>query len=77
MWGSTVAETHGEVHAIQCKLAAPNHRIKADIDSFFTASGKLLLTASSSRRIFGAITPRLRLPTSTRRLPRSISRRLK
>ena len=30
-----------EVHAIQCKLYAPDHRVqKADIDSFFTASGK-------------------------------------
>jgi len=37
-----VAETNsGEVHAIQCKLYAPDYRIqKADIDSFFTASGK-------------------------------------
>lgn len=37
-----VAETHGgEVHAIQCKLYAPDYRMqKADIDSFFTASGK-------------------------------------
>jgi len=37
-----VAETHAnEVHAIQCKLYAPDYRIqKADIDSFFTASGK-------------------------------------
>ncbi|MGD9773876.1 DEAD/DEAH box helicase [Diaphorobacter sp.] len=37
-----VAQTHtGEVHAIQCKLYAPDYRLqKADIDSFFTASGK-------------------------------------
>ncbi len=37
-----VAETRdGEYHAIQCKLYAPDHRLqKADIDSFFTASGK-------------------------------------
>ncbi len=37
-----VAETvGGEVHAIQCKLYAPDYRVqKADIDSFFTASGK-------------------------------------
>lgn len=37
-----VAETvSGEVHAIQCKLYASDYRLqKADIDSFFTASGK-------------------------------------
>ncbi len=37
-----VAETvGGEVHAIQCKLFAADHRVqKSDIDSFFTASGK-------------------------------------
>lgn len=37
-----VAQTHtGEVHAIQCKLYAPDYRLqKSDIDSFFTASGK-------------------------------------
>ena len=37
-----VAETFdGETHAIQCKLYASDYRIqKADIDSFFTASGK-------------------------------------
>lgn len=37
-----VAETvTGEVHAIQCKLYAPDYKVqKADIDSFFTASGK-------------------------------------
>jgi len=37
-----VAETFtGEMHAIQCKLYAPDYRVqKADIDSFFTASGK-------------------------------------
>jgi predicted helicase len=31
----------GELHAIQCKNYAPDHRIqKKEIDSFFTASGK-------------------------------------
>ncbi|MDL1867115.1 hypothetical protein FBR06_07720 [Betaproteobacteria bacterium PRO4] len=37
-----VAITHtGEHHAIQCKLYAEDYRLqKADIDSFFTASGK-------------------------------------
>lgn len=37
-----VAQTPtGEVHAIQCKLYAPDYRLqKGDIDSFFTASGK-------------------------------------
>ena len=38
-----VAKTAGtnEVHAIQCKLYAEDYRLqKADIDSFFTASGK-------------------------------------
>lgn len=37
-----VAETTtGEVHAVQCKLYPPDHRIqKSEIDSFFTASGK-------------------------------------
>ncbi len=37
-----VSETvAGEVHAIQCKLYAPDYRVqKSDIDSFFTASGK-------------------------------------
>lgn len=37
-----VAETTtGDVHAIQCKLYAAEHRLqKKDIDSFFTASGK-------------------------------------
>ncbi|MGH7281521.1 MAG: DEAD/DEAH box helicase family protein, partial [Polyangiaceae bacterium] len=37
-----VGETFdGEVHAIQCKLYASDYRVaKADIDSFFTASGK-------------------------------------
>ncbi len=38
-----VAKTRGtdEYHAIQCKCYAPTHRVmKADIDSFFTASGK-------------------------------------
>ncbi len=38
-----VARTHGteEYHAIQCKCYAPDYRVrKADIDSFFTASGR-------------------------------------
>jgi predicted helicase len=38
-----VAKTHGteEFHAIQCKFFADDYRVqKADIDSFFTASGK-------------------------------------
>lgn len=37
-----VAQTHtGDVHAIQCKLFATDYKLqKADIDSFFTASGK-------------------------------------
>jgi predicted helicase len=38
-----VAKTHGteEFHAIQCKCYDPTHRVrKADIDSFFTASGQ-------------------------------------
>lgn len=37
-----VAKTYtGEFHAIQCKLYAEDYRLqKADIDSFFTASGK-------------------------------------
>lgn len=38
-----VAQTSGtgEYHAIQCKLYAPDYRLqRADIDSFFTASGK-------------------------------------
>jgi predicted helicase len=38
-----VAQTRGtdEFHAIQCKFYAEDHRVvKADIDSFFTASGK-------------------------------------
>ena len=38
-----VAKTAGtnELHAIQCKLFAPDYRLqKPDIDSFFTASGK-------------------------------------
>jgi predicted helicase len=49
-----VAETvNGEVHAIQCKLYAPDHRVqKSDIDSFFTASGKKPFT----RRILVATT---------------------
>jgi predicted helicase len=50
-----VAKTQGtdEFHAIQCKFYAENHRVvKADIDSFFTASGK----KSFSRRIIIATT---------------------
>jgi predicted helicase len=38
-----VAKTQGteEFHAIQCKCFAPDYRVrKADIDSFFTASGR-------------------------------------
>ena len=41
-----VARTQGtgEFHAIQCKCYAADHRVmKADIDSFFTASGKKCL----------------------------------
>lgn len=51
-----VAETHtGEVHAIQCKLYAPDYCVqKADIDSFFTASGKKPFV----RRIIVATTDR-------------------
>lgn len=49
-----VAETvSDEVHAIQCKLYAPEYRVqKADIDSFFTASGK----APFTRRIIVSTT---------------------
>jgi predicted helicase/SOS-response transcriptional repressor LexA len=49
-----VAETFAnELHAIQCKLYAPDYRLqKADIDSFFTASGK----AQFSRRIIVSTT---------------------
>ena len=50
-----VAKTNGtgELHAIQCKFYAENHRIrKADIDSFFTASGK----RQFSRRIIVSTT---------------------
>ena len=45
-----VAETRdGEVHAIQCKLYAPDYTVqKGDIDSFFTASGKEPFTQASS-----------------------------
>nr|WP_051064977.1 type ISP restriction/modification enzyme [Leptospira kirschneri] len=42
-----VAKTQGteEYHAIQCKFYSPEHRIqKSDIDSFFTASGKMPFT---------------------------------
>lgn len=42
-----VAQTHGtnEFHAIQCKFYAADYRVqKADIDSFFTASGKKLFS---------------------------------
>lgn len=51
-----VAETDtGEVHAIQCKLYAPDYCVqKADIDSFFTASGKKPFV----RRILVATTDR-------------------
>jgi len=51
-----VAETFtGEVHAIQCKLYAAHYRVqKADIDSFFTASGKKPFT----RRIIVSTTDR-------------------
>ena len=45
-----VAKTQGtnEFHAIQCKFYAEGHRVvKADIDSFFTASGKKIF----SRRV--------------------------
>lgn len=35
----------GEFHAIQCKFYAPDYKVqKADIDSFFTASGKKIFT---------------------------------
>ena len=35
------AQGTGEIHAIQCKLYAPDYKLqKKDIDSFFTASGK-------------------------------------
>ena len=49
-----VAETStGEVHAIQCKLYAPEYVVqKSDLDSFFTASGKTVF----SRRIIVATT---------------------
>lgn len=42
-----VAKTQGtdEVHAIQCKFYAEDHRVaKSDIDSFFTASGKKIFS---------------------------------
>jgi predicted helicase len=41
-----VAKTKtGDYHAIQCKFYDPNHQLqKADIDSFFTASGKTFAT---------------------------------
>ena len=42
-----VAKTHGtnEFHAIQCKFYAEDYKVqKADIDSFFTASGKKTFT---------------------------------
>jgi predicted helicase len=51
-----VAETFaGDAHAIQCKLYAADYRVqKADLDSFFTASGKRpfshrLIVATTSR----------------------------
>ena len=50
-----VARTRGtgEYHAIQCKLYAPDYRLqRADIDSFFTASGQ----APFSRRIIVSTT---------------------
>ncbi|WP_321796487.1 DEAD/DEAH box helicase [Caballeronia sp. J97] len=50
-----VAKTRGtdEVHAIQCKMYAPDYKVqKSDIDSFFTASGKKPFT----RRIIVATT---------------------
>ncbi|RZF31192.1 DEAD/DEAH box helicase [Paraburkholderia sp. UYCP14C] len=50
-----VAKTSGtdEFHAIQCKMYAPDYKVqKADIDSFFTASGK----KPFSRRIIVATT---------------------
>ncbi|RQT48507.1 DEAD/DEAH box helicase [Burkholderia cepacia] len=50
-----VAKTRGtdEIHAIQCKLYAPDYKVqKGDIDSFFTASGKKPFT----RRIIVATT---------------------
>ena len=50
-----VAKTHGtkEYHAIQCKFYAANHTLqRADIDSFFTASGQEPFT----RRIIVATT---------------------
>ncbi|WP_420210186.1 DEAD/DEAH box helicase [Burkholderia aenigmatica] len=50
-----VAKTRGtdEIHAIQCKLYAPDYKVqKSDIDSFFTASGKKPFT----RRIIVATT---------------------
>ena len=43
-----VARTRGtdEFHAIQCKCFAPDYRVrKADIDSFFTASGRKPFTS--------------------------------
>lgn len=42
-----VAQVRGteEFHAIQCKFYAPDYRVqKADIDSFFTASGKKIFS---------------------------------
>lgn len=50
-----VAKTRGtnEIHAIQCKMYAPDYKVqKGDIDSFFTASGKKPFT----RRIIVATT---------------------
>lgn len=50
-----VARTRGtdEIHAIQCKMYAPDYKVqKGDIDSFFTASGK----KPFSRRIIVATT---------------------
>lgn len=49
-----VAQTAGtgEFHAIQCKLFAADYRLqKADIDSFFTASGKRAFHPSRDRQL--------------------------
>ena len=40
----------GDYCAIQCKFYAPDHQLqKADIDSFFTASGKTFATNESAK----------------------------
>lgn len=62
-----VAKTQGteEIHAIQCKFYAPEHRVmKGDIDSFFTASGK----KPFSRRII--VTVSLRTVEIVKGLPK-------